>query len=154
MTEKISQDENNRNSFYLIGILFLLLIGLFLAARFLIPQTLVYLTQAVRTRDYSLSNSYVFGAPLSVEADGQSKIRVSAFLLTNEGRGFPDRQIDLRVTPREQAGGTPEVQPVQPITDNFGQAIFEVSSTDPGQYVVTAVVDGMEIPQTVTLTFR
>ncbi len=153
MDEKIIQEENKRNPFLIIIILLFSLIGLFFLARDIIPQAIVYLTQAARTNQYSLSNSYVFGAPLSVDADGQTKIRVSAFLLSNEGRGIADKQINLQVVPKS-GGGAPRVEAVQPVTDNFGKAVFEVSSNVSGQYVVTAVVDGMEIPQTVTLTFR
>lgn len=153
----INQNKNNdpkRNPILIAVILLLSLLGLFFAAKNLIPRVLVYLTQAARPTDYSLSNSYVFGAPLSATADGQTKIRVSAFLLNDEGRGVPDKQIDLNVVPRGNASGTPQVNQVQPKTDKFGKAVFEVSSTSSGQYVATAVVDGMEIPQTVTLTFK
>lgn len=152
--KKVVENEDKRNPFLIIIILLISLIGLLFAARNLIPQVLVYLTQAARPTDYSLSNSYVFGAPLSALADGQTKIRVSAFLLSDEGRGVPDKQINLDVVPKGGTTGTPQVKQVQPMTDTYGKAVFEVTSTTSGQYVATAAVDGMTIPQTVTLTFK
>lgn len=156
MAEKKTTEQENqqKNPLMLVIIGLFSLIALFATARFLIPQALVYLTQAAKPGKYSLSNSYVFGAPLSAPADGQTKIRVSAFLLNDEGRGVAEKQVSLNITPKEGAGGTPQVNQVQPTTDQFGKAVFEVVSSSPGQYLATAVVDGMEIPQTVTLTFR
>ena len=151
---KVIEKNQKRNPLVVIGVLLISLIALFFLARSLIPQVIVYLTQAARPTNYSLSNSYVFGAPLSAEADGQTKVRVSAFLLNDEGKGVADKQVDLQVVPKADAAGTPQVSQVQPMTDKFGKAVFEVVSSTVGQYVATAVVDGMEIPQTVTLTFR
>lgn len=150
----LMDQKKEKNPFLIIVILLFLVIGLFFVARNLIPQTIIYLTQAARTTNYSLANSYVFGAPLLVDADGQTKIRVSAFLLSNEGRGVSDKQVSLNIVPKSGSQGVPEVIPVQPTTDQFGKAEFEVTSATPGQFVATAVVDGLEVPQTVTLTFR
>jgi hypothetical protein len=151
---KVIEKNHKRNPLVVIGVLLISVIALFFAARSLIPQVIVYLTQAARPTNYSLSNSYVFGAPLSAEADGQTKVRVSAFLLNDEGKGVADKQINLQVAPKDNATGTPQIGQVQPMTDKFGKAVFEVVSSTAGQYVATAVVDSMEIPQTVTLTFR
>lgn len=147
-------EKKKRNPFVTISLLLVSIIVIFFVAQKLIPRVIVYLTQAAKSNRYSLSNSYVFGAPLSVPADGDTRIMVNAFVLNNEGRGVEDITVDLQVGPKEGTTGTPQVNQVQPVTDNFGKAVFEVSSTTAGQYVATAVVDGMEIPQTVTLTFR
>jgi len=146
--------KRNKNFLVVIIILLFSTVGLFFTAKYLLPRALVYLTQAAKPSKYSLSNSYLFGAPLSAVADGQTKIRVSAFLLNDEGRGVPEKQISLDVVPKGETSGSPQVKDVQPVTDKFGKAVFEVSSTFSGQYVATGVVDGMEIPQTVTLTFK
>lgn len=152
--EKVNEKKENKNPFINALILLFLLIGLFLIAWFLVPRAIVLLTQATKSSKYSLSNSYIFAAPLSVDADGETKIRVNAFLLNNEGRGVADKQVSLDIAPKAGADGSPQVSSVQPTTDKFGKAVFEVVSSTPGQFVATAVVDGMEIPQTVTLTFR
>jgi hypothetical protein len=154
MAENKNTKVKNRNPFLIIFILLLSIISLFFIAQRLVPRVIVYLTQAARSNKYSLSNSYVFGAPLSAPADGKTRVMVNAFVLNDEGRGVEDVTVELQVVPKEGSTGTPQVNQVQPVTDNFGKAVFEVSSTSVGQYVATAVVDGMEIPQTVTLTFR
>lgn len=130
------------------------IVFLFWLASAVIPRVLVYLTRAAnRPGQYSLSNSYIFGSPLLAAANGEEKIRVSVFLLDAKGRGVPNKTIELRATAK-QGGGMPQIKAVQPTTDNFGKAVFEVVSTFSGQFVITAVVDGLELPQPVTLTFR
>jgi hypothetical protein len=74
--------------------------------------------------------------------------------LNDEGRGVPDKTIDIKADPKGDVQGNLQLKTVQPTTDKFGKAVFEVTSTNSGQYEVTAVVDGVEFPQSVTLTFR
>ena len=149
------EKEKKKSRLGLVLMIFLSLSGLFLVARFLIPQALVYLTQAAKPKNYSLSNSYVFGSPLLVAADGESKIRVNAFLLNDQGRGVPDKQIVLLVQPKTQGlEGNAQIKDVQPVTDEFGKSVFEVVSSYAGQFIVQAQIDGFDFPQSVTLTFK
>lgn len=140
----------------LTAVLILLgIIGLFLLAKYAIPRALVYLTRAARSTEISLTNSYVFGSPLVAAADGQTKIRVNVFLLNDQGLGVADKRVSLLVKPKTaEVAGNAQLKEVQPTTDKFGQAVFEVASSFPGQFVATASVEGVELPQTVTLTFR
>lgn len=129
-------------------------IGLLLLAKYVVPQALVYLTRATRSAEISLANSYVFGSPMRVAADGQSKIRVNVFLLSDQGLGVPDRQVSLAVQPKTAGvGGNAQIKTIRAITDKFGQAVFEVVSSFAGQFLVTASVEGIELPQKITLTF-
>ncbi len=155
MPDKVAPVEQKKTKLGLILVIFISIIGLFVLAKYAVPQALVYLTKAAKPKDYSLSNSYVFGAPLVVSADGQTKVRISAFLLNSQGIGVPDKLISLTVAPKT-AGTEGEVQikEVQPGTDKFGKTVFEIVSDYPGQFVVTALVDGLEFPQSVTVTFR
>jgi len=131
------------------------IIGLFLTAKYLIPQALVLLTRAARTTTYSLSNSYIFAAPLVAPADSRTKVRVSAFLLDKQGMGVSDKVLSLSVKPKTGGGGgSVQIQSVQEKTDKYGKALFDIVSSFPGQFVTSAVIDGVEFPQTVTLTFR
>jgi len=130
-----------------------LIIMLFLVAKFLVPQAIILLTKATKPSKYSLNNSYVFGAPLVVSADGKTKIRINAFLLNDQGLGVEQKQISLTASPKT-GSGLAEVEPISPTTDNFGKSTFEVTSQAAGQYIVTASVDGFDLPQTVTITFR
>jgi len=132
------------------------LVVLFYLASAVVPRILVYLTRATNTPgNYSLANSYIFGSPLLAQANGEDKIRVTAFLLDVKGRGVPDKQTTLNISAKGGEVSTlPQMAVVQPITDEFGRSVFEITSTVPGQFVVVASVDGLEFPQTVTLTFR
>ena len=131
-----------------------LLAALFLLAKFVIPQALVYLTRAAKPTKYSLSNSYVFGAPLVGIADGETKCMVNIFLLNDQGLGVPDKQISLSSRPKAGTVGNTLINNIQELTDNFGKSVFEITSNNPGQFEFTAEVEGFEIPQKVTLTFK
>jgi len=147
--------KSNRKQLLLVIFVLFGVLGLFLLAKYVIPHALVYLTRASRSTKISLTNSYVFGSPLVVAADGQSKIRVNVFLLSDQGLGVPDKRVSLTVKPKTAgAEANVLVKETQPMTDKFGKAVFEVSSSSAGQFVVTASVEGVELPQTVTLTFR
>lgn len=135
--------------------LVVLLALLFWLASSAIPKVLVYLTKATsRPGNFSLANSYVFASPLVATADGEEKIRVNVFLLDDKGRGVPDKNISLFLTPKGRERGVPQIISVQPRTNDYGQAVFDLTSTFPGQFIVEAQVSGVSLPQTVTVTFR
>jgi len=144
---------NKKKTITQLATLGVLILALFLVAKFLIPQAIVLLTKATKPSKYSLSNSYVFGAPLVAAADGKTKIRINAFLLNDQGLGVEQKTMSLTATPKT-GNGTAEIEPISPTTDKFGKSTFEVTSQTPGQYVITASVDGFDLPQTVTITFR
>ena len=141
---------------YLLVVGLLIFILLLVFANQVVPRVLMYFTRAANSPgNYSLANSYVFGSPLVAKANGQDKIRVTAFLLDDKGRGVPDNQISLNIVPKGQAKGSlPTVTGVAPTTDDFGRAVFEITSTATGQFVVTASISGLEFPQAATLTFN
>lgn len=147
--------QKGKKTIYTVLAIIVSIIVVFWLASSVLPQVLVYLTRAAnQSSEFSLANSYIFGSPLVAEGDGQEKIRISAFLLDAKGRGVPDQQIDLTVSPKSGSSGQPQVNVIQEITDEFGRAIFEVTSTFKGQFVVAASVGGLDFPQTVTLTYR
>jgi len=149
------EGAKNKPNLLLALLLLLSLVGLFLLAKYVVPQVIIYLTKATRSKTYSLTNSYIFGSPLVAPADGQTKIRISAFLLNDQGLGVADKAISLSAEPKD--GGTEgnvQIKEVQSVTDGFGKAVFEVVSRSAGRFVVTAMVDGSPFPQTVTLTFK
>jgi len=147
--------EQTKKTIAIIGGAVLSVAVLFWLASSIIPRALVFLTKAAnQPGEYSLVNSYIFGSPLLAAANGEEKIRVSVFLLDAKGKGVPDKQIILSVLPKSGSTGTPQVAEIQPMTDNFGKAVYEITSSFAGQYAVTASVNGLEFPQTVTLTFK
>jgi hypothetical protein len=43
---------------------------------------------------------------------------------------------------------------VQPQTDNLGRSLFDISSSTAGKFELQATVEGVAIPQTVTVVFQ
>lgn len=151
-----SEEKEGSRKWAWLAIALLGLIAAFYLARNVVPRILVYFTRASNAPgNYSLANSYVFGSPLLAQANGKDKIRVTAFLLDAKGRGVPGRQVAINLQAKDGSQtGLPQVVSVQPNSDDFGRTIFEVSSSTPGQFIVTATIDGLEFPQAVTLTFN
>jgi len=129
----------------IIVIVFLLIAG----AMFLNRQQTIFKGQASPSKTYSLQNSYIFGSPLTATANGQEKVKISVFLLNQQGLGVEKKQINLKTTP---AGL--DIETAQDITDKTGQTIFYASTKSPGRFQISAQVDGQTLPQIVTVNFR
>jgi hypothetical protein len=114
----------------------------------IIANSKTFLLGRAANQQYSLANSYVFASPLSAKAVSE-KIRVTVFLLDDRGRGVVGKRIIVSSSP---AGLN--FADVQPTSDNLGQAVFDVTSANPGQYVLTATVEGQAFPQTITVRFQ
>ncbi|MBP8591638.1 Ig-like domain-containing protein [Candidatus Shapirobacteria bacterium] len=125
----------------------LILVGV---AMFLSQQNIIFRGQASPSATYSLANSYIFGSPLSAAANGNEKIKVSVFLLNQQGLGVEKKQIILKTEPKEGLN----IEANQPITDKAGQAIFYLSSSTPGSFKISAQVEGQEFPQKIAVHFR
>lgn len=97
----------------------------------------------------SLENSYLFASPISAAADGSSAIRVTVIVLNDQGLGVGGREITLKTS-----DGSLKITPVSPTSDTFGRAIFDLSSSSPGNYTITAEVSNAALPQTVSVAFR
>jgi len=124
---------------------FLVVLGLLL----LVFRTrLTFLGKATESNAVSLSQSRLFAYPLLLKADGQEKAQIFAFALNEEGRGISGKKIQVFSNPPL------EINPAEGGTDKYGQAIFEAKSSSPGQFMITASVDGQSFIQTVTLTFQ
>ena len=96
----------------------------------------------------SLSNSYVFASPLAAIPDGVSIIRITVFVLNNQGLGVSDTEVILKNTESLNISKT------QPVTDSFGRAIFDVNSSTAGSYTISASVGGSALPQKVSVSFQ
>jgi hypothetical protein len=97
---------------------------------------------------YSLDNSLLYASPMTARADGQEKIKISAFLLSGEGRGVAVKKIILTSQPSLQ------ISEIQAETDSKGQAIFEVETTSAGRFIIQASIEGNVFPQSVTVSFN
>ena len=124
-------------------------------ATWVVPRVLVLLTQAAPSKEYSIANSYLFGSPLLAAPNGEDKIRINAFLLDDNGRGVPNRRVEVTVQSKTGGGGgNAQLAEVQATTDSLGKSVWELVSTVAGQFIVTATVDGVAFPQQVTVVFR
>lgn len=96
----------------------------------------------------SMENSYLFASPIAGEADGTSIIRVTAFLLNSQGLGVAGQKVELKTS------STTTISRIQPVTDTFGRAIFDLTSNKPGNYTISAEVGDLSLPQTVSISFH
>ncbi len=97
--------------------------------------------------DFSPGNSYLFVSPLQAKANSQEKIRVSAFILNNQGLGVGGKSISLQFDPNLT------VETIQGQTDSFGKAIFDVTSNKAGEYWLQIQVNAANLPQKAHLSF-
>lgn len=98
--------------------------------------------------EISLENSYLFASPLTAAADGKEKIRLTVFVLNNQGRGVYGQTVALIKDESLTAAA------VQSTTDQLGQAIFEVAALSAGEYFLQAQVGGRLLSQKVRVVFR
>lgn len=148
------RSEEDRRQFYLIvGIIFS--IFLILMALTIASERTSFFGRAsapggVRSVPPLLSyqNSYVFASPINALADGESIIRVTVFLLNNQGLGVGGQSVNLKVQPEAN------ISPVSPVTDNLGRATFDLTSNTPGDYTISAEVEDGSLPQMVSVSFR
>lgn len=117
-------------------------------AVFLVRSQTVFQGTASRALVYSPANSYIFGSPLTAKANGQEKIKVSVFLLNDQGLGVEGKTLELIA----DTGVT--IEKSQPQTDATGQAIFYLTSPSAGRYQVRAQSEGQPLPQTLTVNFK
>lgn len=98
-------------------------------------------------QDFSPDNSYVFIAPLRATANGKEQIRATIFILNNQGLGVSGKTIRLSNAPNLT------VQTIQGTTDNYGKAVFDISSNQGGEYYLDVIVGDKKLPQQAHLSF-
>ena len=114
-----------------------------------------FLGKASSPGAFVLEDCKVFAYPLITKASGSDRIRVTVFVLNGEGRGVPGKSITVNCSdPVICQNANVTFSTVQPITDNFGQAAVDVSSTVAGKYDLQASVTGLAVPQTVKVIFQ
>ncbi|EKE04990.1 MAG: hypothetical protein ACD_19C00426G0012 [uncultured bacterium] len=99
------------------------------------------------TSQISISNSYVFASPVRAKANGDL-IRVTVFLLDDEGNGIFDKKVSLK-----SIEGIVDIKEVQSLTDETGKAIFDVASAIIGAFNLEASTSEKVLPQRVKVTY-
>lgn len=98
--------------------------------------------------DLSVENSYIFASPVSATADGSSIIRVTVFLLSGQGLGVTGVKVNLKLDPSVM------ISENEPTSDTFGRATFDLISSIPGDYTISAETEGVTLPQKVSISYR
>lgn len=130
--------------FVLLVILVLLLFSSFFwlyEARFFVGRA------SVSRASFSIENSYVFITPLRARANKIEKIRITVFVLDNQGLGVAGKNITLGSDPNLN------IEIIQGTTDNFGKAIFDVAATNAGEYYLPVKVDQTTLPQSAHIVY-
>ncbi len=131
-----------------VFLIFFLIILLTFTFYFGLYESRFYIGRAgISQQSFSVDNSYLFVTPLRAKANGIEKIRVNVFILNNQGLGVMGKEVFLGVDQRIN------IEAIQGVTDNYGKAIFDVSSTTPGEYYLEVKVDGKILPQKAHLSF-
>ncbi len=95
----------------------------------------------------SSANSYVFASPVRAKAGGDL-IRVTVFLLDDEGNPIFDRKIKIESNSQNLV-----IKDVQVLTDETGKALFDLSSDISGEYYISVFVDEFPVSKNFRLVF-
>ena len=98
-------------------------------------------------RSESLENSYAFASPLQAKAGGEL-IRITVFILDGQGKGIKDKKVVLSTNLNLK------INEIQSSTDEMGKAIFDISATSTGLYVIEPSVGGAKINQKLNLLYK
>lgn len=96
---------------------------------------------------FSLENSYVFLSPLRAKADNEEKIRLTVFVLNDQGLGVQGKNVAIN-----SVEGL-SIQTIQGLTDTFGKAVFDITSNKQGEYYLVIKVEGKKLNQEPQLSF-
>ncbi|PIS14653.1 hypothetical protein COT64_01520 [Candidatus Shapirobacteria bacterium CG09_land_8_20_14_0_10_39_12] len=136
-------------------IIFFLLLSLSLTVFFISQRTTFFgrafgptNNRASSAETIEIDNCYLFASPLQARADGKEKIRVTVFILDSQGRGVSGEAVFLGQDERLEIIG------IQPVTDDLGRAIFDISSSTVANFLIEARAGNKTLPQRVRLNFR
>ncbi len=134
---------------FLFLLIFLSSLIVFLTS-FVLEKRSSFFGQAVNRiteSEVSTYNSYLFASPLQAKAGNSERIRVTVFLLNGQGLGVSGQKVSLASDKGIQ------VIEMQPVTDNYGKAIFDVTAAYPGEYLIEASVNQLVLAQKVKVSF-
>lgn len=101
----------------------------------------------VSTSSFSIDNSYLFITPLRARANAQEKIRITVFVLNNQGLGVMGKKVSI------SPDASLTIETVQGLTDSYGKAFFDVSSNRSGEFYLEISVSGAPLKQKAHLSF-
>jgi len=150
--KELKEEKRSRKGLVLAIIVLLILLLSLGAGVFYINQRTIFwgraFTPGAGVGEVVLDNSYLFASPLSAQANGKEKIRITVFLLDSQGKGVPGKVVFLG------ENESLRVDSVQAVSDNLGRVVFDVSSFSPVDYLIEASVDNQVLPQRVKVNFK
>lgn len=139
----------SKKTLWLIVFILILLLGLVVAV-YLVRQRTRIIGKAYGPTmggEVEIANSYMFASPLKAKMGGE-RIRITVFILDGQGKGVMGKMVTLGH--KEMIN----VDVIQATTDDLGKAIFDISSTKAGLYLIDASVEDKVLPQRVSITFE
>ena len=103
---------------------------------------------SVSQASFSIDNSYIFSTPSQARANGQEKIRLTVFILNNQGLGVMGKKIFIG---SDQALN---IEAIQGLTDSYGKAYFDISATKPAEYFLEIKANDTVLKQKAHLVFN
>ena len=103
---------------------------------------------SVSQASFSIDNSYIFSTPSQARANGQEKIRLTVFILNNQGLGVMGKKIFIGTDP------SLNIEAIQGLTDGYGKAYFDISASKPGEYFIEIKADDTALNQKAHLVFN
>lgn len=85
--------------------------------------------------------------PLRAKANNQEKIRITIFVLNNQGLGVMGRKVFVGMD------SSLNVETIQGLTDSYGKAFFDVSASKAGEYYLEITVDDAKLKQKAHLSY-
>jgi hypothetical protein len=101
----------------------------------------------ITSYSFSIDNSYLFVTPLRARANSQEKVRITAFVLNNQGLGVMGKKVFVSADPNLA------IESIQGLTDAYGKAFFDVSASKGGEYYLEITVDDAPLKQKAHLSF-
>ena len=97
---------------------------------------------------FSIDNSYIFSTPSQARANGQEKIRLTVFILNNQGLGVLGKKIFIGTDP------SLNIEAIQGLTDNYGKAYFDISSSKAREYFLEIKADDTALKSKAHIVFN
>jgi len=97
---------------------------------------------------FSVDNSYIFSTPSQARANGQEKIRLTIFILNNQGLGVLGKKISTGTN------SSLNIETIQGLTDDYGKAYFDISAIKAGEYFLEVKADDTVLKNKVHLVFN
>jgi hypothetical protein len=133
----------------IIFIIFFLLLLISFVVIFGLYEVRFFSSRAdVSQASFSIDNSYVFNTPSQARANGQEKIRLTVFILNNQGLGVLGKKIIINTNTFLN------IETIQGLTDSYGKAYFDISATKPGEYSLEIKADGTALNKKTYLIFN